>query len=256
MNLSFSIDTSQLDQLARFTSAVRGNLNNDLAKAMTLAAYDARDYLKNVTPRYVDKPTKWTTNSMFVEKAKPGDLSARFGFKDTAVKGTAAAKYLQPMVGGGRRSEKRSEAAMQAKGVLRAGEYIVPAESRPGGGVYPLKLNQYGNVPGPTMVRILSRIGGLREQGATQNVSGSRRSQRKRNQSDFFVGTPGGLPRGIYARVGARSARGGPPRGFHTIFHITRQPRYEPQFPVQDILAKKFGEKFPSIFERLVFKQR
>ena len=36
MNLSFSIDTSQLDQLARFTSAVRGNLNNDLAKAMTL----------------------------------------------------------------------------------------------------------------------------------------------------------------------------------------------------------------------------
>jgi hypothetical protein len=256
VNLSFSIDTSQLDQLARFTSAVRGNLNNDLAKAMTLAAYDARDYLKNVTPRYIDKPTKWTTNSMFVEKAKPGDLSARFGFKDTAVKGTAAAKYLQPMVGGGRRSEKRSEAAMQAKGVLRAGEYIVPAESRPNGGVYPLKLNQYGNVPGPTMVRILSRIGGLREQGATQNVSGSRRSQRKRNQSDFFVGTPGGLPRGIYARVGARSARGGPPRGFHTIFHITRQPRYEPQFPVQDILAKKFGEKFPSIFERLVFGSR
>jgi hypothetical protein len=160
------------------------------------------------------------------------------------------------MVGGGRRSEKRSEAAMQAKGVLRAGEYIVPAESRPNGGVYPLKLNQYGNVPGPAMVRILSRIGGLREQGATQNVSGARRSQRKRRESDFFVGTPGGLPRGIYARVGPRPRNGGPPRGFHTIFHITRQPRYEPQFPVRDILAKKFSEKFPSIFERLVFASR
>jgi hypothetical protein len=256
VNLSFNVDTSQLDQLARFTSAVRGNLDKDLAKAMTLAAYDARDYLKNVTPRYVDQPTKWTLNSMFVEKAKPGDLSARFGFKDTAVKGTAAAKYLQPMVGGGRRSEKRSEAAMQAKGVLRAGEYIVPAEARPNGGVYPLKLDRYGNVPGPTMVRILSRIGGLREQGATQNVSGSRRSQRKRRESDFFVGTPGGLPRGIYARVGPRPRNGGMARGFHTIFHITRQPRYEPQFPVRDILAKKFSEKFPSIFERLVFASR
>ena len=85
MNLSLNVDTSQLDQLARFTSAVRGNLDKDLAKAITLAAYDARDYLKNVTPRYVDQPTKWTLNSMFVEKAKPGDLSARFGFKDTAV---------------------------------------------------------------------------------------------------------------------------------------------------------------------------
>ena len=99
MNVNFTLDTSQLDKLARFTSAVRGNLDQDLAKAMTLAAYDARDYLKNVTPRYVDRPTKWTLNSMFVEKAKPGNLTTRFGFKDTAVKCTPAAKYLQPMVG-------------------------------------------------------------------------------------------------------------------------------------------------------------
>jgi hypothetical protein len=106
------------------------------------------------------------------------------------------------------------------------------------------------------MVRILSRIGGLREQGATQNVSVAPRSQRKRRESDFFVGTPGGLPRGIYARVGPRPRNGGMARGFHTIFHITRQPRYEPQFPVRDILAKKFSEKFSSIFERLVFASR
>ena len=256
MNVNFTLDTSQLDKLARFTSAVRGNLDKDLAKAMTLAAYDARDYLKNVTPRYVDRPTKWTLNSMFVEKAKPGNLTTRFGFKDTAVKGTPAAKYLQPMVGGGRRPEKRSESAMQARGVLRGHEYLVPAEARPNGGVYPLKLDQYGNVRGADMVRILSRVKGLREQGATQNVSGARRSQRKRNQSDFFVGTPGGLPRGIYARVGPRPRNGGLARGFHTIFHITRQPQYAPQFPVKDILAKKFNEKFPSIFERLVFGLR
>jgi len=256
MSIGLSIDISQLDGLARFVSALRGNLDKDVAQAMTLAAYDARDYLKNVTPRYIDKPTKWTMNSTFVEKAKPGDLTTRFGFKDVAVKGTPAARYLQQVVSGGTREQKRSEAAMASKGVLRAGEYIVPAEARPGGGVYPLKLDQYGNVPRTTMVRILSRIGGLREQGATQNVSGSRRSQRKRNQSDFFVGTPGGLPRGIYARVGSRSANGGPPRGFHTIFHFTRQPRYKPQFPVRQILSQKFDEKFSSVFERLVLGSR
>jgi hypothetical protein len=250
VKLDFVIDTSQLDKLARFTSAVRGNLDKDTAKAMTLAAYDSRDYLKSVTPRYVDRPTKWTLNSVFVEKAKPGDLTTRFGFKDTAVKGTPAAKYLQPMVSGTPRPLKRSEAALQATGVLRGYEYITPAN------VYPLTLNAYGNLSASTYTQVLSRLKGLREQGATQNVSGSRRSQRKRRQSDFFVGTPGGLPRGIYARVGSRSRSGGMARGFHTVFYITRQPRYQQTFPVQQILSKKFAEKFPSIFERLVFKSR
>ena len=250
MKLDFVIDTSQLDKLARFTSAVRGNLDKDTAKAMTLAAYDSRDYLKSVTPRYVDRPTKWTTNSVFVKPAKPGDLTARFGFKDTAVKGTPAAKYLQPMAGGGSRPQKRSERSLQATGVLRGYEYITPAN------VYPLTLNAYGNLSASTYTQVLSRLKGLREQGVTQNVSGSQRSQRKRRQSDYFVGTPGGLPRGIYARVGQRPRNGGLARGFHTVFYITRQPRYEQRFPVQQILSQKFAQKFPSIFERLVFKSR
>lgn len=250
MKIDFIVDTSQLDKLARFTSALRGNLDKDTAKAMTLAAYDSRDHLKAVTPRYVDRPTKWTTNAVFVEKAKPGDLTARFGFKDTAVKGTPAAKYLQPMVAGQPRALKRSERSLQATGVLRGYEYITPAD------VHPVKLNAYGNLTGATYTQVLSRLSGLREQGSVGNVSGARRSQRKRRQSDFFVGTPGGLPRGIYARVGPRPRNGGLARGFHTVFYITRQPRYQATFPVQQILSKKFAEKFPSIFERLVFKPR
>lgn len=250
MRIDFVVDTSQLDKLARFTSSVRGNLDKDTAKAITLAAYDSRDYLKTQTPRYVNNPTKWTVNAVFVEPAKPGNLTARFGFKDVAVKGTPAAKYLQPMVGGGVRQQKRSERALQATGVLRGYEYIVPAN------VYPLTLNTYGNLSGAAYTQVISRLKGFTEQGATQNVSGSRRSQRKRRQSDYFVGTPGGLPRGIYARVGSRPKNGGMARGFHTVFYITRQPRYEQRFPVRDILSKKFNEKFPSIFERLVFKQR
>lgn len=250
MNIDLTIDTSQLDELARFTSAVRGNLDKDIAKAMTLAAYDSRDHLKTVTPRYVDQPTKWTTNAVFVEKAKPGNLTARFGFKDYAVKGTAAAKYLQPMVAGQPRDLKRSERSLQATGVLRSNEYIVPTD------VYPLRLNAYGNLSGSTYTQVLSRLKGLRETGYLGNVSPAPRSQRKRRQSDYFVGTPGGLPRGIYARVGPRPRNGGLARGFHTVFYITRQPRYKPTFPVQQILAEKFNEKFPSIFERIVFKPR
>lgn len=250
MKIDFIVDTSQLDELARFTSALRGNLDKDTARAMTLAAYDSRDHLKAVTPRYVDRPTKWTTNAVFVQPAKPGNLAARFGFKDTAVKGTPAAKYLQPMVAGQPRALKRSERALQATGVLRGYEYITPAD------VHPLRLNAYGNLTGATYTQVLSRLGGLREQGSLGNVSGARRSQRKRRESDYFVGEPGGLPRGIYARVGPRPRNGGLARGFHTVFYITRQPRYQATFPVQQILSKKFAEKFPSIFERLVFKTK
>lgn len=256
MKIDFIVDTSQLDDLARFTSALRGNLDKDTARAMTLAAYDSRDHLKAVTPRYVDRPTKWTTNAVFVQPAKPGNLTARFGFKDTAVKGRAAAQYLQPMVAGEPRGFKRYEEAMQSRGVLRGYEYTVPAEARPNGGVYPLKLNAYGNLSAATYTQVLSRLGGLREQGSLGNVSGASRSQRKRRESDYFVGTPGGLPRGIYARVGPRPRNGGLARGFHTVFYITRQPRYQATFPVQQILSKKFAEKFPSIFERLVFKAK
>lgn len=250
MKIDFIVDTSQLDKLARFTSALRGNLDKDTARAMTLAAYDSRDHLKAVTPRYVDRPTKWTTNAVFVQPAKPGNLTARFGFKDKAVKGRAAAQYLQPMVAGEPRGFKRHEEAMQATGVLRGYEYTVPVD------VHPLKLNAYGNLSAATYTQVLSRLGGLREQGSLGNVSGARRSQRKRRQADYFVGEPGGLPRGIYARVGPRPRNGGLARGFHTVFYITRQPRYQATFPVRQILSKKFAEKFPSIFERLVFKPR
>jgi hypothetical protein len=250
VKIDFKIDVSQLDQLAAFTSAVRGNFEKDLARAITLAAYDARDHLKGVTPRYVDRPTKWTVNAVFVEPAKPGKLSARFGFKDTAVKGTPAAKYLQPMVGGGPRALKRSERALQSSGVLRGYEYMTPAN------VHPLKLNAYGNLSGAAYTQVISRLSGFSEQGSTQNVSGARRSQGKRRQSDYFVGTPGGLPRGIYARVGPRPRNGGLARGFHTVFYLTKQPRYQAIFPVRQILSQEFSRKFPGIFERLVFKKR
>jgi hypothetical protein len=248
VKIDFKIDVSQLNELAAFTSAVRGNLEKDLARAITLAAYDARDHLKSVTPRYVDNPTNWTTNAVFVESAKPGSLTARFGFKDTAVKGTPAAKYLQPMVSGTPRTLKRTERALQSSGVLRGYEFITPAN------VTPLTLNSYGNLSGAAYTQLISRLKGFTEQGSTQNSSG--RSQRKRRQSDYFVGEPGGLPRGIYARLGPKPRNGGLARGFHTVFYITRQPRYREQFPVKTILFNKFSEKFPGIFERLVFKSK
>jgi hypothetical protein len=41
------------------------------------------------------------------------------------------------------------------------------------------------------------------------------------------------------------------------VFNITtKQPRYSARFPVKDILSKEITTRWPSIFERLVFKER
>ena len=239
---------SELPKAIAWTNAMTKQLPWAIAKAMTESAKKSQAALKAQTPRYVDKPTPWTMNSTFVRYASPKKLEAWVGFKDFASKGTPAAKYLQPMISGGVRRQKASERQLTASGVLPAGSYIVPT------GVTPLKLNQYGNLPGSAYTQMLSRVKGLGEQGYTANVSGSKRSQAKRSQRDYFVGTPGGLPLGIYARLGKRPKGGGLPRGFHTAFYVTRQPRYQPTFPVPKILdgtfRNTFGPNLRSALER------
>jgi hypothetical protein len=229
---------SELPKAIRWTDAMTKQLPWAIAKAMTESAKKAQVALKAQTPRYVDRPTPFTLNSTFVRFASPRNLEAWVGFKDYASKGTPAAKYLQPMATGSVRRQKASERQLTASGVLPAGSFIVPS------GVTPLKLNQYGNLTGGTYTQVLSRLKALGEQGYTGNVSGSRRSQAKRSQRDYFVGRPGGLPLGIYARLGKRPKNGGLSRGFHTVFYVTRQPRYQPKFPIRKILDSTFSNTF------------
>ena len=253
---------SELPKAIRWTDAMTKQLPFAIAKAMTESAKKAQVALKAQTPRYVDRPTPWTMNSTFVRFASPKKLEAWVGFKDFASKGTAAAKYLQPMISGGARRQKSSERQLVASGVLPSGSFIVPT------GVTPLKLNRYGNLSGGTYTQVLSRLKALGEQGYTANVSGSKRSQGKRSQRDYFAGRPGTLPLGIYARLGKKpKGTGGPgslkggrpitsnlPRGFHTVFYVTRQPLYMSKFPVPKILdntyRNTFGPNLRSALER------
>lgn len=239
---------SELPKAIAWTDAMTKQLPWAIAKAMTGAAKESQAYLKQVTPRYIRNPVPFTMNSTFVRYASPRKLEAWVGFKDFASKGTPAAKYLQPMVAGGLRRPKSTELQLQRAGILRPGQYIVPA------GVTPLRLNQYGNLSGGTYTQVLSRLKALGEQGYTGNVSRSRASQGKRGNRDYFAATPGTLPFGIYARLGKRP-KGNPggigrpvtsnlPRGFHTAFYVTRQPRYQMNFPVQTILETTYRGRF------------
>lgn len=250
MDIQFTVDTKDLDRLAQRLSTVRNLFPQHLSQAMTYAAYDAQKKLKAETPNFIDAPTRWTVNSTFVRKATPADLSVSLGFKDQAVKGTPAAQYLQGIVAGEPRQQKPSERQLARSSAVFSNRYLVPTGNKP------LPLNTYGNIPASQYTRMLSRIRALGEQGYTANASQSQRSKNKRRQTDFFVGFRGGRPVSIRARVGATGSRGGMPRGYVNVFNITKQPNYKQQFPVRSILQSEFGQRFPTIFERIVFQGR
>jgi hypothetical protein len=240
--IRFEIDTTQLGQVAVAIAQMRGSLTKNMSRAINFAAWDAQKKLKADTPRYVDRPTPWTVNATFIRKSTPEDLSLAVGFKDEASKGTPAAKYLQPIVAGEARRQKASERRLGRSSVMFAGKYLIPT------GKPPLTLDSYGNVPRGKMTQVLSRIRALDSPGSTGNASSSRRSRGKRKQNDFFVGYRSGVPITINQRIGT---------GYANVFNITStQPKYTARFPVKDILGKEINSRFPSIFERLVFKEK
>ena len=244
MALSVTIDSSELDRLGdRLALLTERNIRYVLAGAMTAAAKDAQKTLREATTsgRYIQAPvTSWTERSTYVRFASPSKLTAEVGFKDFASGGTPAGRYLQPLVSGGPRRVKPHERLLWDSGAVPRGRFLVPT------GATPLTLNAAGNVPASKYFQVLSRLKSLREVGSTQNVTGSRRSQAKRSDRDYFVGRPGGLPLGIYARLGKRP-KGGPvklPRGFHTVFYLTRQPMVPAIFPIPTILGQSYQQSF------------
>lgn len=139
----------------------------------------------------LDRPTATTLNSLYVKAAKKGNPEARTFFKDAWTSGVPADTYLQQAVKGGRRPHKRFEKALIAKGLMKSGQYAIPA---------PSAVNQFGNVPRGTIMKILSGLGAAETvSGVQANATGSKRSKRKGNADRYFAGDVDGT-QGIWER--------------------------------------------------------
>lgn len=139
----------------------------------------------------LDRPTATTMNSLYVKAAKKGNPEARTFFKDAWTSGVPADTYLQQAVKGGRRPHKRFEKALIAKGLMQPGQYAIPA---------PSALNQFGNVPRGTIMKVLSGLGAAETvSGVQANATGSKRSKRKGNADKYFAGEVDGT-QGIWER--------------------------------------------------------
>lgn len=139
----------------------------------------------------IDRPTTTTLNSLYVKPATKGKPEARTFFKDAWTSGVPADTYLQQAVKGGRRPHKRFEKALIAKGIMKPGQYALPAASA---------LNQFGNVPRGTIMKILSGLGAAETvSGVQANATGSKRSKRKGNAQKYFAGEVDGT-HGVWER--------------------------------------------------------
>ena len=194
------------------------NLRYAASRALTGAAQAAQQQLKEATPRYIDRPTRWTLGGTYVKFARATDLTAEVGFKqDTSGRGNAAGKYLLPIVKG--TTPKLKGADLSATKIAREapGAVLVPAKGSP------LRKTDAGNYTISAYAKVL----GSARQGGDK----------------YFIGPvkPGSSIKAVFARAG----RGGTQT--RRVFTIDPNPKTRrAQFPVREILNKAFGDAWPA----------
>jgi len=238
--LDFKIEAKSLAEMQAFLLAMQGKANRPTAVALTRTARIVEQKAKTIADRYIQGgPTKWTRNSTFIKPAKPDRLEVTMGFKDYSNTGVPAAKYLQAIAAGGGRDAKPFEKRLRARGILGSSQFAVPA------GIKPLGLNQYGNLPGPSYMQMLSRMQALRNVGSMQNATGSKRSRKKQQQLAYFVATVGGH-RGIYIREkGSREI-------VPAFYFLNQAPRYGSTFPIAKGMMEAWNANFNREWERAI----
>jgi hypothetical protein len=204
--------------------AVAGALNSTIIQVHQ----EEQSEMSNV----FDRPTPFTLRGVLYEKATKQNMIATvfIGTGSSAVGRSESREYLIPQIMGGERKEKASERQLHATGILPQGKYIVPANNQ---------LDQYGNIPGPRMVQILSAISGFTEQGYLMNRTATslrRKLAAGQKPKDYFVKhNRAGVPIGIFFRNNSTAP------GLSVLF-FTQKPSYRKRYDFVNT-AKKIIEK-------------
>ena len=194
-------------------------------------------------PKLFDRPTPWTVNS--VRYAASNDQAVLFIAYDTS-KGVSAEKFLAAEVRGGARRNKRSEQALELRGLLPAGMQIAPGRGD--------ELDRFGNLRGGLVVQALAGIGAMRETGYAANATAKSRERwrkkglaHRRTGTPFFVGhaAESGIS-GVYQIMGRHRVR--------AVMHFIPKPIYRERMPF-DALAGGFASEIVPVQVRRVFHE-
>jgi len=213
----------------KLPSAVSSAINTTLRGAMQDQKKEIKDSFPTATP--------FILSSVLYEKSGKETLTGRIyiSSEQKRKEGTPTpSQVLAPHVSGGIRSIKRSERSLRRIGVLGPNQFIVPGPQAP--------VDQYGNIPGPQMVKILSAAGLFNESGFLMNQtegSGRKKGFAEKAYCVPFVG--------IFWRVTAKTT-------YPVLFFTNSPPQYEAEsydfyYSVKSYFNKNFAPNFRQAFQ-------
>lgn len=213
-----SIEIKGLDELKQGLTEFQQTLYpTAMRNALNDVTFLAKEAVVAKMKTELDRPTPFTLNAFYVDKASKDKLSTKLRFQDPT-RLSDSQHYLYPTTYGVMRGFKKFEAALFAKGLIPSGWLTVPAKDQP--------LDAYGNVSSGLMKEILAWFeANANNAGYTSNMTDATRSKRRTGTSrtfgyEFFVIKPGKskLPPGLYRRVFLPYQPGEPSSKIYLIF--------------------------------------
>jgi hypothetical protein len=213
MKLDIRIDHRHItDKLAGYA---QGQARFLVSNTLNGVAFDIKNHIQKTLPIAFDRPTRYTLNSLAVEKSQKDTLKAEVIFKDSqAEQGKAAREYIRPgALGASKRNQKRSEYLLTRNGVLPAGWVLTAGKFLAG------KLDGYGNVPGSYYKQVINLLQLKRietDRARNQSLASQKRAAKMGVSDEFFAVQPGKnnlarnggwLPPGIWKRTGRKGEK-------------------------------------------------
>lgn len=242
MAINIRVDTSDVMRALRRLSKEDAPIVT--AYALTKTAQDIKAAEIETMKEVFDRPTRFTLNALAVKPATKRNLSAEVFFKE-GFGSVPAWRYLGPQVEGGPRQHKSFEKRLIAAGHMKPDEFAVPGQGA--------KLDQSGNMTGPTIERILSQVQAAGGAGYQANATDSRRSKAKRKKSgNYFVLRAPNVAAGVYYRAPGE-------RELMPVIMFVKPPRYQKRFPfyerAQFVFSQRFLPHAMDGFERFVLSK-
>jgi len=245
MEMSIDFDFDSVSE--RLSELHRKQIPFAASLASTKTAPIVKQFIKQKIPQTFRNPVAWTKNAIFSQRSKTkpnktfsNEWGATVWVKDFAPKGTAAVRYLAPSIYGGKRSKKRFERALIAKGVMRRNEWAMPGKGA--------RKDRAGNMAKGQIVQILSQLKAHRTTGFIS-------TRRQPRRVAYYVAEIGGI-RGVWQRVG----RGRNEKRRLVLYFTKKAPRYKKVFPffqhAEHIIDRAYPRQFELALERAIATAR
>ena len=227
--MKFDIEAAELNKLQKdIYNLAEKELPYGVMVAMNNSLFDMRTAVQKAMPGILDRPTPKVMAGILYRRATKEKPEAELYIAGKAAQ-VNISKILEPHITGGSRETKTSERSLRFHHphLFKTTQYV-----RPGAGA---KLDRYGNITGPEMVKIKSAA---RAAVPKQNQTGRSRRRNKGAYKDYFV-----IPyKGVFARVG--------PNSIIPILVFTRKPIYKKRFAFHDIAEAIAHKSFEHHFAR------